>query len=393
MTVSEKKYSAVITTTGAEKLANAAVTGTPIAIAEMAVGDGGGLLPIPNGANTNLIKEQYRGALNKLVIADSDASVIEAEMIMPPQIGGFWLRELALYADDGECIAVGNMPETYKPLLAEGSGRFQIIRMQLKVSSTAAVELIADPSVILATVEDVNTLEEKVKDYTDEQLSDHEESRNHPDATLTAKGFTQLSSATDSDSEELAATPAAIKAAIKAAVDAAVSQAWEMDNPVGSSRLFNQNLNPNERWPWSTWEYAGEHLTIRTAKADGSDIGTLGGSDTVTITRGNLPAEEINVSGTAQDTDLGTKRTTPGGKHVHHGVPKRNSDYELGGNNRVFFDPYQEGDTDEAGEHDHEMELGPHGHPVSGKTDALGQGQAISVVERHKLQMLWHRVA
>lgn len=387
--MSDKKYSALITTAGAERLANAAVTGTPIAIVEMAVGDGDGLLPIPNGANTNLIKEQYRGALNKLVIADSDASVIEAEMIMPPQIGGFWLRELALYAENGECIAVGNMPETYKPLLAEGSGRFQIIRMQLKVCSTAAVELIADPSVILATVEDVNTLEEKVKDFTDEQLSDHEESRNHPDATLTAKGFTQLSNATDSDSEDLAATPAAIKAAVAEAV----RLAWELDNPVGSSRLFNQNLNPNERWPWSTWEYAGEHLTIRTAKADGSDVGTIGGSDTTNITRANLPAEEITVSGTAQDTDLGTKRTTPGGKHVHHGVPKRNSDYELGGNNRVFFDPYQEGDTDEAGEHDHEMELGQHGHLISGKTEALGQGKAVSVVERHKLQMLWHRVA
>lgn len=391
--MNEKKYSAVITDTGAERLANAAVTGTPIAIKEMAVGDGGGRLPQPIATNTQLIGEQYRAELNKLVIADSDASVIEAEMIMPPQIGGFWLRELALYAEDGECIAVGNMPETYKPLLAEGSGRFQIIRMQLKVSSTASVELIADPSVILATVEDVNTLEEKVKDYTDEQLSDHEQSRNHPDATLTAKGFTQLSNATDSDSEDLAATPAAIKAAIKDAVAAAVSQAWELDNPVGSSRLFNQNLNPNERWPWSTWEYAGEHLTIRTAKADGSDVGTLGGSDAVTIARVNLPAEEISVSGTAQDTDLGTKRTKPGGKHVHHGVPKRNSDYELGGNNRVFFDPYQEGDTDEAGEHDHEIELGSHGHPVSGTTDALGQGQAISIVERHKLQMLWHRIA
>lgn len=391
--MSEKKYSVIITTTGAKRLANAAVTGTPIAIAEMGVGDGSGQLPTPKGTNTSLIGERYRGALNKLVIADSDASVIEAEMIMPPQIGGFWLRELALYAEDGECIAVGNMPETYKPLLAEGSGRFQIIRMQLKVSSTAAVELIADPSVILATVEDVNALEEKVKDYTDDQLSDHEQSRNHPDATLKAKGFTQLSNATDSDSEELAATPAAIKAAIQAAVAAAVSQAWELDNPVGSSRLFNQNVNPNERWPWSTWEYAGEHLTIRTAKADGSDVGALGGSDTVTIARANLPAEEISVSGTAQDIDLGTKRTQLGGKHAHHGVPKRHSDYELGGNNRVFFDPYQEGDTDEAGEHDHEMELGPHGHPVSGRTAALGQGQAVSVVERHKLQMLWHRVA
>ncbi|MFN1141755.1 phage tail protein [Serratia quinivorans] len=391
--MSDKKYSAVITAAGAERLANAAVTGTPIAIRQMAVGDGGGQLPTPNPTSVSLINERYRGVLNKLVIADNDASVIEAEMIMPPQKGGFWLRELALYAEDGECIAIGNMPETYKPLLSEGSGRLQIIRVQLKVGSTADVEMIADLSVILATVEDVNALEEKVKDYTDEQLSDHEQSRNHPDATLTAKGFTQLSNATDSDSEELAATPAAIKAAIKAAVAAAVSQAWELDNPVGSSRLFNQNLNPNERWPWSTWEYAGEHLTIRTAKADGSDVGTLGGSDTVTIARDNLPAEEINVSGTAQDTDLGTKRTKSGGKHTHHGVPKRNSDYELGGNNRVFFDPYQEGDTDEAGEHDHEIELGQHGHNVSGKTEALGRGQAVSIVERHKLQMLWHRIA
>lgn len=387
--MSDKKFRALITAAGAERLANAAVSGTPVAIAEMAVGDGGGQLPTPDSNRTGLVNERYRGKLNKLVIADNDASVIEAEMIMPPQKGGFWLRELALYADDGECIAVGNMPETYKPLLSEGSGRLQIIRVQLKVSSTADVEMIADLSVILATVEDVNALEEKVKDYTDDQLSDHEQSRNHPDATLTEKGFTQLSNATDSDSEKLAATPAAIKAAIATAI----RQAWELDNPIGSSRLFNQNVNPNERWPWSTWEYAGEHLTIRTAKADGSDVGALGGSDTVTIARANLPAEEINVSGTAQDTDLGTKRTTLGGNHAHHGVPKRNSDYELGGNNRVFFDPYQEGDTDEAGEHDHEIALGPHGHHVSGKTDALGQGQAISIVERHKLQMLWHRVA
>lgn len=391
--MADKKFLTLITAAGAERIANAAATGQPVAIAEMAVGDGGGLLSMPNAGSASLIKEQYRGALNKLVIADSDASVIEAEMIMPPQIGGFWLRELALYAEDGECIAVGNMPETYKPLLAEGSGRFQIIRMQLKVSSTAAVELIADPSVILATAEDVTASENEVKDYADEQIGKHENSRNHPDATLTERGFTQLSSATDSDSEELAATPAAIKAAIKAAVEAAVRQAWELDNPVGSSRIFNQNLNPNQRWPWSQWEYAGEHLTIRTAKADGSDVGTLGGSDTVTIARANLPAEEINVSGTAQDTDLGTKRTKSGGKHVHPGVPKRDNEYELGGVNRALFNPMLAGDTDESGEHDHEFDLGSHGHIVSGKTAALGQGQAISVVERHKLQMLWHRVA
>lgn len=355
-----RKFSAVITELGAQKLAEAALTGNPVGFASMAVGDGGGTLPTPTPDSSGLINERYRAPLNKLVIADQAANVIEAEMIMPPQAGGYWLRELALFDADGNCLAVGNMPETYKPLLAEGSGRHQVIRMWLAVSSTANVELIDNPAVILATMEEVKRAENAAKDYTDTIADEIEE---------------------------------ATKKAIAAAVKDAIQDAWELDNPVGTSRLFNQNVNPNERWPWSTWEYAGEHLTIRTAKQDGSDVGTLGGSDTVTIARANLPAEKINVSGTAQDTDLGTKRTKPGGKHVHHGVPKRNSDYELGGNNRVFFDPYQEGDTDEAGEHDHEMELGPHGHPVSGKTDALGQGQEISIVERHKLQMLWHRVA
>ncbi|HDS5478773.1 TPA: phage tail protein [Serratia liquefaciens] len=393
--MAKKKYSAIITAVGAERLANAAVTGTPLAINEMAVGDGGGQLPTPDPTHDSLINEQYRGALNKLVIADNDASVIEAEMIMPPQIGGFWLRELALYAEDGECIAVGNMPETYKPLLAEGSGRFQIIRMQLKVSSTAAVELIADPSVILATVEDVNTLEEKVKDYTDDQLSDHEQSRNHPDATLTVKGFTQLSNATDSDSEELAATPAAIKAAIKEAVEAAVSQAWELDNPVGTSRLFNQNLNPNDRWPWSTWEYAGEHLTIRTAKADGSDVGALGGSDTASITRANLPQSVLNVSGGTSEQGAQTLQTTPAGRHRHQGgmsAPGEawDGDYIVGSDNDSHRTRNYTGDAED---HIHEATVPAHIHTVWAQTEALGQGQAISVVERHKLQMLWHRVA
>lgn len=355
-----RKFSAVITEIGAQKLAGAALTGNPVDFTAMAVGDGGGTLPTPNPDSNGLINERYRAKLNKVVIADQAANVIEAEMIMPPQAGGYWLREMALFDADGNCLAIGNMPETYKPLLAEGSGRHQVIQMWLAVSSTADVELIDNPAVILATMEEVKRAEDAAKDYTDTIADEIEE---------------------------------ATKKAIAAAVKDAIQDAWELDNPVGTSRMFNQNVNPNEKWPWSTWEYAGEHLTIRTAKADGSDVGTIGGSDTTNITRANLPAEEITVSGTAQDTDLGTKRTTLSGKHVHHGVPKRNSDYELGGNNRVFFDPYQEGDTDEAGEHDHEMELGPHGHLVSGKTDALGQGQEISVVERHKLQMLWHRVA
>lgn len=353
-----KKYYSLITTAGAERLANAIATGDKMDIAEMSVGDGGGTLPTPDTEQTALIGEVYRAPLNKLVIAAPN--VVEAEMIVPAQIGGWWLREVALFASDGVCVAVGNMPESYKPLTTDGSSRTQIVRVQLAVSSTEHVALIIDPAVVIATQQDITAAKNEAKDYTDEALAELDEN---------------------------------IKSAIADAVEGAIRNAWEQDNPLGTSRLFNQNVDPNELWPWSTWEYAGEHLTIRTAKADGSDVGTKGGSDTMSITRANLPAEEISVSGEAEDTDLGTKRTTIGGNHVHHGVPKRNSDYELGGDNRVNFDPYEEGDTDEAGEHYHEVELGPHGHPVKGKTEALGQGQAISVVERHKLQMLWHRVA
>ncbi len=358
--MSHTKYYCVITDIGARRLADAITSGEKVDIANMAVGDGGGTLPQPSPEQTSLINEVFREPLNRLSVTNVAANIVEAEMIVPAQAGGWWLREAALFASDGACIAIGNMPESYKPLTTDGSSRTQIVRMQLAISSTEHVALIFDPAVVIATQQNVNAAKNEAKDYTEAEISELNES---------------------------------IKTAIATAVEGAIRDTWELDNPVGTSRLFNQNVNPNERWPWSTWEYAGEHLTIRTAKEDGSDVGTLGGSDTVTIARDNLPAEEINVSGTAQDTDLGTKRTKLGGKHVHHGVPKRNSDYELGGNNRVFFDPYQEGDTDEAGEHDHEMELGPHGHPVSGKTDALGQGQAVSIVERHKLQMLWHRVA
>ncbi|WP_181959573.1 phage tail protein, partial [Klebsiella pneumoniae] len=137
------------------------------------------------------------------------------------QVGGFTMREAALYDKDGVCLAVANMPETYKPLLAEGSGRFSVIRIQLAVASTADVQLLNDPGVVVATVEDVIKVGSETRDYTDNQLSEHAKSRNHPDATLKEKGFTRLSNAINSDSEELAATPKAIKAAIASAVRSA----------------------------------------------------------------------------------------------------------------------------------------------------------------------------
>ncbi|EHJ4130115.1 phage tail protein [Escherichia fergusonii] len=197
------KFKTVITTAGAAKLAAAtAPGGRKVNITTMAVGDGGGQLPVPDAGQTKLVNEVWRHALNKISQDNRHSNYIIAELVIPPEVGGFWMRELGLYDDTGALIAVANMAESYKPALAEGSGRSQTCRMVIIVSSVASVDLTIDTATVMAT-----------QDYVDDKIAEHEQSRRHPDASLTAKGFTQLSSATNSESETLAATPKAVKAA------------------------------------------------------------------------------------------------------------------------------------------------------------------------------------
>ncbi|EMB4650996.1 phage tail protein [Klebsiella aerogenes] len=207
------KYYAILTNQGAARLANATALGTKLNLTQMAVGDANGKLPTPDPAQTALINQQRIAPLNMLTVDPANDSQIIAEQIIPENEGGFWIREIGLYDDDGVLIAVANCPETYKPKLAEGSGRTQTIRMILIVSSTTAITLKIDPSVVLATRQYVDEQVIEVKSYVDDVLAQHEKSRNHPDATIAAKGFVQLSSATNSTSEALAATPKAVKAA------------------------------------------------------------------------------------------------------------------------------------------------------------------------------------
>ncbi|HFV2212559.1 TPA: tail fiber protein [Escherichia coli] len=195
------KFKTVITTAGAAKLVAAtAPGGRKVNITTMAVGDGGGKLPVPDAGQTKLVNEVWRHTLNKISQGNRHSNYIIAELVIPPEVGGFWTRELGLYDDAGTLIAVANMAESYKPALAEGSGRSQTCRMVIIVSSVASVELTIDTTTVMAT-----------QDYVDDKIAEHEQSRRHPDASLTAKGFTQLSSATNSTSETLAATPKAVK--------------------------------------------------------------------------------------------------------------------------------------------------------------------------------------
>ncbi|ELM1785777.1 phage tail protein [Escherichia coli] len=203
MSTTTRKFKTVITDTGAKKLAQAAAPdGKPVRLTHMAVGDGGSALPTPDSKQTRLVHEVWRHTVNRVILDATHQNRIIAELVIPPETGGFWIREIGVFDEHGDLIAVGNTAESYKPAVAEGSGRAQTFRTILTVSSTATVALTVDNTMVMATV-----------DYVDNELKEHEQSRCHPDASLTAKGFVQLSSATNSDSETLAATPKAVKVA------------------------------------------------------------------------------------------------------------------------------------------------------------------------------------
>lgn len=167
------KYYAVLTNVGAAKLANATALGTQVEITQMAVGDGNGVLPTPNPAQTALVHELRRKPLNSLSIDPNNANQIIAEQVIPEDEGGWWIREIGLFDKDGDMIAVANCAETYKPQLQEGSGRVQVVRMILIVSSTAAVTLKIDPSVVLATRQYVDDQIIQVKSYVDQKMAAH----------------------------------------------------------------------------------------------------------------------------------------------------------------------------------------------------------------------------
>lgn len=356
----QKKYFATLTNAGADRLAAAIAAGDKMDITQMAVGDGGGALPIPDPAQTALIGEVHRSPLNKLEVVLP--GTVLAEIIIPPQMGGWWLREVALFAKDGVCVAIGNMPESYKPVAEDGSSRTQIVRIQLAVSSTNNVEMIVDPTLVIATREDVNAALDAAKAYTDQEI------RAADNRTVMA---------------------------IDDAIAAESRRAWDENNPIGTVRFFQQHFDPNGKWPWSTWHYLEEGRSVRVACADGSDVGQTGGNDSMTLTRDNLPAQSLSVTGVIQETDLGNKTTSSGGRHAHQsgwGSPGGKwGAQSSGSDNQLMHDCNY---TSDEGEHTHDLYLGAHAHNfVDGKTENMGSDVAFSLVEANIKLMAWYRVA
>lgn len=271
------------TALGEAKIANAIALGTQVNISELAVGDGGGSLPTPDSDRTTLVNELRRAPINRIEVDDENPNWIIVEQILPPDVGGWTVRELGLLDDDGNLIAYGNYPETYKPVLSEGSGRTQTIRFVMQVSDTAAVTLKVDPSVVLAT-----------REYVDDEIDKHAQSRNHPAATTTAPGFVEKATASEAKNGAADKYPdaAGVLAALhqfgwtadpihvnggsyndyrKPGVYAFSSGTSPENNPAGSaSRLI---VLGSESWPVQlcTSAYSSE-MWIRTLDASGSDF-------------------------------------------------------------------------------------------------------------------------
>ncbi|ECR3851589.1 phage tail protein [Salmonella enterica] len=230
----DNEFYTLLTDWGMAKIASALADKKQIHLQKMAVGDGGGQYYEPTASQTNLRHEVWRGEMNTLTVAPNNPNWLIAELVLPEDVGGWYVREVGVFDDEGELIAIGKFPESYKPLLPGGCGKQVCIRLIMEVSNTTAVTLTVDPSIVLAT-----------RDYVDARLDEHEHSTNHPDATLTQKGFTQLSNATDSDDETKAATPKAVKAAMdkaNAAAPASHTHAWNQITGVPDGTLTQKGI-------------------------------------------------------------------------------------------------------------------------------------------------------
>ncbi|OUE57619.1 phage tail protein [Citrobacter amalonaticus] len=217
------KFYTLLTDIGAAKLASAAALGVPLKITQMAVGDGGGVLPTPSAQQTALVAEKRRAALNMLYIDPQNSSQIIAEQVIPETEGGWWIREVGLFDETGALIAVGNCPESYKPQLAEGSGRTQTVRMVLITSSTDNITLKIDPAVVLATRKYVDDKVLELKVYVDDLMAKHlaaadPHTQYAPKASPTFTGTPKAPTASAGNNSTQLANTAFVQAAIAALV-------------------------------------------------------------------------------------------------------------------------------------------------------------------------------
>lgn len=143
-------YYTLLTTLGAAALVNAQVAGTSVALTHIAIGDGGGAPVLPVETQTALVHEVHRVPITSVTQDASNPGWLVIEAVVPATVGGWTVRELGVIGN-GVLIAAGNYPQTYKPILAEGTASDLLVRLIIETSNAAQVTLTLDPSVVVAT--------------------------------------------------------------------------------------------------------------------------------------------------------------------------------------------------------------------------------------------------
>lgn len=255
------KFKTIITDYGKQRLIAAmSPGGTKLTLTQMAVGDGGGNPTNPDTTNTALVNEVWRAAVNSVSVDKTHSNIIIVELLIPAEVGGFWIREAGIYDEFNKLVAICSLPASEKPLLKQGSGRAQTVRMTLVISDLSTINITIDSTTIIAT-----------NDYVDNSLKEHEKSRNHPDATLTDKGFVKLYSGVTSLDETMAATPKAVKIAMDNASARLAKERNLADLPSIPLALNNLTLANVKKYVESTNTGVDKFPTFRPASEDDLD--------------------------------------------------------------------------------------------------------------------------
>lgn len=268
-------YYTIVTNLGAALLAQATTLGTKLKLTHLAVGDGNDSLPFPSVAQKKLINEKRRGAINAIYVDSENANHIVIEQVIPPEEGGFYIREIGLFDDSDNLIAVGNCPPSYKPVLSEGSGRTQVINMVIMVDNTGSVELKIDASTVLAT-------RKYVDDLILSKMTEHEKSINHQDASTTKKGFVQLNSSINNTLENQAATPKAVKIAYDLANIAKSTAETDASATVKGRVQLNSAVNSTVENQAATPKAVKEVYDLANGRLPINDGGTVRGATNFT---------------------------------------------------------------------------------------------------------------
>ncbi|EBO0661822.1 phage tail protein [Salmonella enterica] len=339
------KYYAILTNQGAARLANATMLGSKLNLTQMAVGDANGVLPTPDPAQTKLINQKRIAPLNLLSVDPNNQSQIIAEQIIPENEGGFWIREIGLYDDEGVLIAVANCPETYKPQLQEGSGRTQTIRMILVVTNTEAITLKIDPSVVLATRKYVDDEVLELRLYVDDQMRNHIAAQD-PHTQYAQKhnptftGEPKAPTPPAGNNTTRIATTAFVQAAITALINGApatLDTLKEIAAAINNDPKFSTTINN----ALSGKQPLDETLTHLSGKDVAGLLAYLGLGETINLARNAVPAtRRINSKPLTGDitlwaSDVGALPIAGGRLNGALGI---GADNALGGNSIVLGD-------------------------------------------------------